>query len=338
MMAQQIVDIANRFIAEKECEAKELAELKKWLADASCQNEVEEWLAENWINAEESESATLIEAIFRQIEEYEGEHKSRKIWTVYRIVKTYRNVAAILLLPLIVAGIWVWFASLNHSGEQYTETYAPRGQKSQITLIDGTKVWLNSDTRIKYPATFGTRQRDLYLDGEAFFDVAKNAHQPFVVHTAQLDVKVLGTKFNIKAYGDEDQIETSLFEGRVNLIIPQTDRQKSREEKMLEVGQTFVFNKAENKLQEGKFSGEEIDGWKNNRLIFKDDTFNNLVHKVERWYDVKIIYDEKLFNDRRLTVELFEGERLERFLEIIGMTLSVDYKYDKERIILTPKK
>ena len=79
------------------------------------------------------------------------------------------------------------------------------------------------------------------------------------------------------------------------------------------------------------------DGWKNNRLIFKNDTFNNLVRKVERWYDVKIVYDEKLFSDRRLTVELYEGERLERLMEIVGMTLSVNYKYDKGKIILTPK-
>lgn len=336
-MVQQIIDIANRFVAKQECSAEELAELKKWLANASSQNEVEEWLAENWISTEESESFTLIETIFKQIEEYESKHNYRTGLSVARIMKIYQKVAAFLLIPLIVAGILGWFVFQNQSGKLFSETFAPRGQKSQITLIDGTKVWLNSDTKIKYPATFSNKQRDVYLEGEAFFEVSKNAHYPFVVHTSKLEVKVLGTKFNIKAYADEDQIETSLFEGRVNLIVPETGKKKIQEEKELTPGQTLVFNKDENKLQEGKFPKEEIDGWKNNRLIFKDDTFSNLVKKVERWYDVKVVYDEKLFNDRRLTVELFEGERFERLMQIISLTLSVDYKYEKGEIILTPK-
>ncbi len=336
-MAQQIIDIANRFIAEKECSSEELAELKKWLADTSSQNEVEKWLAENWINTEESESFTLIETIFRQIEEYEGKRNYRTEWSVTRIMRIYQKVAAFLLIPLIASGVLGWFVFQNQSDKLFSVTFAPRGQKSQITLIDGTKVWLNSDTKIKYPATFSTKQRDVYLEGEAFFEVSKNAHHPFVVHTSKLDVKVLGTKFNVKAYRDEEQIETSLFEGRVNLIVPETGKKKIQEEKELIPGQTLVFNKSENKLQEGKFPKEEIDGWKNNRLIFKDDTFNNLVKKVERWYDVKVVYDEKLFNDRRLTVELFEGERFERLMQIISLTLSVDYKYEKGEIILTPK-
>ncbi len=337
-MTQRIIDIANRFIAERVCSAEELAELKKWLANESSKNEVEEWLAKNWANAGESESFTLIETIFRQIKEYEDKHNyERGLW-VTRILKIYQKVAAFLLIPLIASGILFWFVFQNQSGTLFSETFAPRGQKSQITLIDGTKVWLNSDTKIKYPATFNNKQRDVYLEGEAFFEVTKNAHHPFIVHTSKLDVKVLGTKFNIKAYEDEKQIETSLFEGQVNLIVPESGKRAIQEEKELTPGKTLVFNKSENKLQEGKFPKEEIDGWKNNRLIFKDDTFSNLVKKVERWYDVKVFYDEKLFNDRRLTVELYEGERLERFLEIIGMTLSVDYKYDKGRIILTPKK
>ena len=87
----------------------------------------------------------------------------------------------------------------------------------------------------------------------------------------------------------------------------------------------------------GRFLKEEINGWRKNQLIFKDDTFSNLVRKVERWYDIDIIYDEKQFNDRQLTVELYEGERLERLMEVISLTLSVDYQFENGKIILTPK-
>ncbi|MDP3181104.1 MAG: FecR domain-containing protein, partial [Bacteroidota bacterium] len=240
-----------------------------------------------------------------------------------------------LLIPIIGLGILYWVSQPNQSADQYTETIAPRGQKSQIVLADGTKVWLNSDTKIKYPGNFSKNQRDVYLDGEAFFEVSKNEQQPFVVYTSGLKVKVLGTKFNVKAYADENQIETSLFEGKVNLLM--TNSSDETIEKEVTPGQSIVYSKTNYQLSANKFPQEEINGWKKNQLIFKDDTFNNLVRKVERWYDVKMVYNEKLFNDRRLTVELYEGERLDRLMKIISLALLVDYKYEKGQIILTPK-
>jgi ferric-dicitrate binding protein FerR (iron transport regulator) len=250
-------------------------------------------------------------------------------------MKVYQRIAAFLLIPLIALGFLFWMTQGNGS-RQMVENIVPRGQKSQIILPDGTRIWINSDTKVKYPGNFEKKQRDIYLEGEAFFDVAKETGRPFVVHTSGINVKVLGTKFNVKAYPNENQIETSLFEGKINLT---ADDSKSSDRILKEVnpGEAFVYSKESHKLASKSFQKEEIDGWKNNRLIFKDDTFNNLVRKVERWYDVKILYDEKLFDDRRLTVELYEGERLERLLEIVGMTLSVNYQYDKGKIILTPK-
>ncbi|MDP2115584.1 MAG: FecR domain-containing protein, partial [Bacteroidota bacterium] len=246
-----------------------------------------------------------------------------------------QKIAAFLLIPIIGLGILYWVNQSNQQSDQYTETIAPRGQKSQIVLADGTKVWLNSDTKIRYPGNFSKNQRDVYLDGEAFFEVSKNERQPFVVHTSGVNVKVLGTKFNVKAYSDENQIETSLFEGKVNLLM--TNSSDGTIEKEVKPGQSFVYSKTDRQLVINRFPQDEINGWKKNQLLFKDDTFGKLVRKIERWYNVELVYDEKLFNDRRLTVELFEGERLERLMDILSLALLVDYKYEKEKIILTPK-
>lgn len=335
-MTERIIDIANRFLAEKDCTRQELAELKRWLSDATTHSEVESWLAEHWASSPEIDSTTLIETVFRQIEAYPDKEQPKSGISISRILKVYQKVAAFLLIPLIGLGILFWVSQRNQLSSQYTETIAPRGQKSQIVLTDGTKVWLNSDTKIKYPGNFSKNQRDVYLDGEAFFEVTQNARQPFVVHTSGVDVKVLGTKFNVKAYADESLIETSLFEGKVNLLLndPTSAQQVTKEVKP---GQSFAYSKTDHQVAANKFPQDEINGWKKNQLIFKDDTFSNLVRKVERWYNVKVVYDEKLFNDRRLTVELYEGERLERLMEIISLTLSVDYKYEKGEIILTPK-
>lgn len=335
-MTEKIINIANRFLAEKDCTREELSALKKWLSDPKTQLDVESWLSEHWASSPEIDSTTLIETVFRQIQEYEEEHQSKSGFSIRRILKVYQKVAAFLLIPILGLGILYWVSQYNQPVGQYTETIAPRGQKSQIVLADGTKVWLNSDTKIKYPGNFSKNQRDVYLDGEAFFEVAKNEHQPFVVHTSQVNVKVLGTKFNIKAYADESDVETSLFEGKINLIMNNSSS-GSPVEKEVKPGQSFVYSKTDHQLVANRFPQEEINGWKKNQLIFKDDTFSNLVRKVERWYDVKVVYDEKQFDDRRLTVELYEGERLDRLMSIISLALSVDYKYEKGEIILTPR-
>lgn len=335
-MAEKIVDIANRFLAEKDCTIQELSALKKWLSDPETHSDVESWLSAHWSMSNEIDSNTLIETVFHQIQEYEEEHLPKSGFSIKRILKVYQKVAAFLLIPILGIGIFYWVSQYNQSVGQYTETIAPRGQKSQIVLADGTKVWLNSDTKIKYPGNFSRNQRDVYLDGEAFFEVSKNPHQPFVVHTSMVNVKVLGTKFNVKAYADENQIETSLFEGKINLSMNNSSS-GSPVEKEVKPGQSFVYSKTDHQLVVNKFPQDEINGWKKNQLIFKDDTFSNLVRKVERWYDVKVVYDEKQFNDRRLTVELYEGERLDRLMSIISLALSVDYKYEKGEISLTPK-
>jgi len=335
-MTDKIIDIANRFLAEKNCTSQELSALKRWLSDPVAHSEVEGWLLEHWISSPEIDSNTMIETVFQQIQQYEKVHRQKSGFSLTRILKVYQKVAAFLLIPLIGCGILYWISQYNQSAGQFTETIAPRGQKSQIVLSDGTKVWLNSDTKIKYPGNFGKDQRDVYLDGEAFFEVSKNAHKPFLVHTNGLNIKVLGTKFNVKAYFDEDNVETSLFEGKISLLMtnPWSKETAVREVKP---GQSLLYSKANRELAYSRFPKEEINGWKKNQLIFKDDAFYNLVKRVERWYDVQIIYDEKQFNDRRLTVELYEGERLDRLMEVIRLALSVNYKYEKGKIILTPK-
>lgn len=334
-MTERIIDIANRFLSEKYCSIQELTEFKRWLSDPKTQKEVESWLAENWATSSEIDSNTLIETVFTQIQEYQKEHHMKSRFSVTRILKLYQKIAAFLLIPIIGLGILYWVSQYNQNAGQYTETIAPRGQKSQIVLADGTKVWLNSDTKIKYPGNFSKNQRDVYLDGEAFFEVSENERQPFVVHTSGLKVKVLGTKFNVKAYPDEDQIETSLFEGKVNLLTNNLSDEII--EKEVKPGQSFLYSKTNQQLELNRFPQDEINGWKKNQLIFKDDTFGNLVRKIERWYNVDVIYDEKLFNDRRLTVELYEGERLDRLMEIISLALSVNYKYERGEVVLTPK-
>lgn len=326
--------VAEKFLRNEPCSRQELTALKKWLSDPECGQEVDAWLAVQWTYSPELTSHLSVEEVVRQINQQEKRIRGRESG-YFRLLKFYQKAAAVLLIPLLTAGIF-YLLSQHQPTENQLETIAPRGQKSQIRLSDGTKVWLNSETVIRYSGVFAGGSRDVYLEGEAFFEVTKNSGQPFIVHVSGLDVKVLGTRFNVKAYPDENEIETSLFEGKVNLL-RKDPIGKGIEETSVFPGESYVYDLKSRRLQTRRFAEEEINGWKKNQLIFKDDTFSNLVRKVERWYDVDIVYDEKLFNDRLLTVELYEGERIERLMEIISLTLSVDYRYENEKIILTPK-
>jgi len=335
-MTKSCIDIANRFLAEQPCSRQEIRELKKWLSESAVQPEVEQWLLAHWEASLEVSSEALIESVFSQIKDYEDKYSSGPLFSWAGFVKAYQRIAAVLLIPLIGLGVLYWINQSKPTPVQFTETIAMRGQKSQIVLSDGTKVWLNSDTKIKYPGQFAKNQRDVYLEGEAFFEVARNDHQPFIVHTAGPQVKVTGTKFNVKAYKEDNQVETSLFEGSVEVCINKIGSDHPTQRR-LTPGQSVVCNQNTDELVFVRFPEDEISGWKKNQLIFRDDTFVNLVKKIERWYNIEVVYDEKKFNNRRLTVELYEGERLEKLMEILGLALSVDFQYSKGKIILTPK-
>jgi ferric-dicitrate binding protein FerR (iron transport regulator) len=336
-MTIKIIDIANRFLSGDACSRQELNELKSWLSSPASQSEVESWLSAHWENSDELNSGALIESVYAQIEDYLEGDSVTSTFSWKQALLVYQKIAAVLLIPMIGLGI-LYGISRSGSGVkvQYSETFAPRGQKSQIVLPDGTKVWLNSDTKIRYPGQFDQEQRDIYLEGEAFFEVSRDADRPFFVHCQGPDVKVTGTKFNVRAYADENQVETSLFEGKVEWLLKSGDSDHPVA-KELKPGQSFLYNGNSGQLVAVRFPEDEINGWKKNQLIFKDDTFVKLVKKIERWYNVQVIYDERKFDKRRLTVELYEGERLEKLMDILSLALSVDYRYEKGKIVLTPK-
>ena len=336
-MPEKIFGIANRFSIGQNCKKQELTKLKQWLSYPGAQTEVERWLLEHWSNSAEIDSNAQIEIIFKQIQEYTNVQTLNSNWSFKGIIKIYQKVAALLFIPIVSLGLLYWFANYEPTVELFTEFIIPKGQKSQIILSDSTRVWINSDSKIRYSTSFNRKQRDVYLDGEAYFEVSKDEHKPFIVHVSGLEVKVKGTKFNVKAYPDEDGVETTLFEGKVSVLIPSSNASQSIENE-INPGQAFVYLKSEQKLVATSFKSEQLAGWRKNQLIFENDKFSNLVKKIERWYNVEVVYDESKLQDRRLTVELYQDERLDRLMEIIGLTLSVNYKYQDGKIILSPKK
>jgi ferric-dicitrate binding protein FerR (iron transport regulator) len=236
------------------------------------------------------------------------------------------------------------------------------GAKTKLRLPDGTHVWVNSDSKLSYSGTFKGPLREVYLDGEAYFDVVKDKTRPFIVHTGGIDIRVLGTAFNVKAYKTESTIEATLIHGLIEVTKPdQPDAPKV----ILKPHEKLIFDKYaadENKktdehLANGNFSKEEIKkpaitiaqiannivdsaiietSWVYNRLSFEDEKFDNIALKMERWFNVKITINNDKIKSYKLTGS-FENETIDEALKELQYLITFSYKITGREIEINKK-
>jgi len=173
----------------------------------------------------------------------------------------------------------------------YNTLTIPPGGQYQVVLPDGTQVWLNSSSSLSYPTEFTGNSRTVKLTGEAYFEVAKNKDKPFYVEMNSVQVKVLGTHFNISAYTDDNDLTTTLLEGSVQIS-------KNGSLAMLKPGQQAVVGSNANAITVSKANINEAMAWKNGYFMFDDDNIVNIMKKVSRWYDVDIEYQGNFINQR----------------------------------------
>jgi transmembrane sensor len=203
----------------------------------------------------------------------------------------------------------------------------PVGGQFQIKLSDGTKVWLNAATTLKYPAKFSSTERNVEVDGEAYFEVAKNDKQPFhVMLSDSAGITVLGTHFNVMSYKNEDAKEITLLEGSVSV----SSRNKTDK---LQPGmqETITGNDL---TKRGGVDVEEITGWKDGQFVFHDATIESIMRQVERWYAARIIYQgniKQLFN-----ATISRSEPLSKLLHLLQLNGYVKFKIENKTVYVLP--
>lgn len=209
---------------------------------------------------------------------------------------------------------------------------SPRGQKSKVILADSTVVWLNSDSQLTYSNDFDGDIRYVTLSGEAYFNVKKDPKRPFIVRTTNGDVKVFGTRFNVCSYPDEQLTEATLEEGKIAVSIMGKANPVA-----VNPGQRMVFDKQSGEISLNKVDTKLYTSWKENKLRFDDAIFADVVKKLERWYDVKIILDKDLKYSERYTM-CIKTESLREVLKRLKLTTPMSYKIDEEKVFIYPKK
>ncbi len=232
--------------------------------------------------------------------------------------------AAIILIVLGIGGAAGYFLSKNrylHSGSGIQCYSSMKGSVSKIEFPDGTKVWLNSDSRLTYQEDYKTRQRIAELSGEAYFEIKHRDNFPFRVKAGQIEVRDLGTTFNVKAYPEDHYIETALVEGKADILTNKGDPLVS-----LNPGESAMYYPERKKIELRSISSNVLSDWRNGRFVIRDERLEDIFKELGRWYDVKFRFEDQKLKDYRFTGNLKKSTTVLHVLEMLKLTTDFNYR------------
>lgn len=280
----------------------------------------------DWVDAsEENREAFLKERMLFDIALFSGKQDAKKktIRMMPMLRWTTRIAAAVIVA---VAGYFMTVDYLYNKNSQLQTITVPAGQRAQITLADGTHVWLNSKSTLTYAANFGREERNVKLDGEAYFEVAKNKSIPFYVHTEMHNVRVVGTCFNVCAYNDSKEFETTLVEGIVDIYTPADDQVVTRLQK------NEFFANYDGRCKKTILPSYEYLRWKEGLYCFDDVPFSGILDKLEKYYNVKItVTSPRLLTHQGLTGKFREQDGIEHILRAISKEHPFKFRINEEK-------
>lgn len=204
----------------------------------------------------------------------------------------------------------------------------PRKGEFRLVLSDGTKVWMNSESRIKYPIAFVGKERRVYLEGEAYFEVSKNQEMPFIVDMGKASIQVLGTSFNARAYQDEPQICATLAEGQIQL-------KAGTKNVILAPEEQGIFE-----LITGNLSRKKVDinlymGWKDGRFIFQEQTLEEMMNTLSRWYDIQVFFENSKVREITFSGNLKRYDSFNEIIRLLEMTGMAHFKVNGNSILIS---
>ncbi len=317
------------------CTDKEFEELLAWIREEAMTASGEKMVQEAWnefepdLPADKIKYDRLLDLIHHRIDI--NVNPSRPVITrsgagngIWQVIT---RAAAILLLPVLALLIYTKVSDKDRyiANSNELEVEAPAGSRMNIEFGDGTRVWLNHGSKLRYPYRFDSRCRKVFLTGEAYFVVAHNKNVPFIVSTEDLDIKATGTEFNVSAYHGEDIVETTLVGGQVVLF----EKGGTESIKTMEPGECTRYNSQTKNCTTESGDIKEYVAWKDGLLIFKNDSIPEIAKKLERWYNVEVeIENEK--GKAFTCTGTFSDETFSQVLELMSLPSPVSYR-------LTPK-
>lgn len=249
-----------------------------------------------------------------------------------RFLVWWQRAAAVIVIPLLLISLYLFFnrQSKEELIDSRQELIAPKGTYTQITLPDGSTVWLNSGSKLSYSIPFEKTKRETFLAGEAFFDVKANRESPFIVVADGISITATGTKFNVDAYPSDTLRTITLEEGHVFIESPQQHKKTE-----MDINRQFVWNTNTNRHDVYTVDASLYGKWKEGILIFRDETLENIFKRVARTFNVDISIKDPALAKQRYRAT-FEQESLDEILELLRMSAPIRYSFNGDK--RNPKK
>ena len=290
-------------------------------------SEEEERLILDWVDASpENRKAFQKERMLYDIALFTDEKQMNRKDRKARIIPMLRWSARIAAVVIVAISFGFLFKNYQYEKAACQQTITvPAGQRAQITLADGTKVWLNSKSTLTYASNFGRKERNVELDGEAYFEVAKNKKIPFFVNTEINRVKVVGTHFNVCAYKGSNEFETTLIEGIVDIYPVGSDQVITR------LTKDEFFGSYNGKYKKTTLPSYDYLRWKEGLYCFDDAPLNSLLNKLEKYYNVNISVRNLNILNYRCTGKFKEQDGIEHILKVIQKDHKFTYSINEEK-------
>ena len=216
----------------------------------------------------------------------------------------------------------------NEQANNYNELIVPKGGEFTLTLSDGTKVWLNSQSKIRYPVIFNDITREVYLEGEAYFEVAKDPQHPFHVNARNgVNIEVLGTSFNVRSYTDENAIETVLEEGSVRMS-------QGKDAVILSPGNKAVYLPNE-PIQLTTVNTELYTAWRHGQYIFMEESVENILKQLSRWYDIEVFYSNEAAKSVVFSGDVRKYDDINTLLEAMEIAGGIHFRINGKTQIVS---
>jgi ferric-dicitrate binding protein FerR (iron transport regulator) len=329
--------LLKRYLANQ-LKPEEANLVREWLKNNPDDPLYEELFAEKWVEADDNEGGWNSEASWQSFRtrhnitgtKNPGKQKfigNRKYWAIAASMVLVLGLGwNFFKLPLI-------YHAENEKPLEYITKSTEKGQKLTVFLKDGSKVILNAASRITYPEVFSDSNRLVFLEGEGFFEVAENKAKPFLVHIDGVEVKVLGTSFNVLQ--QKDRVEVSLVSGKVQL---DPDLSKEDEPVLLAAGEAAEVITDSRILQKYDFDPVEKTGWKEGNLVFAKVDFDEILKKLELWYGVEFeVENRHNLDENQHYSGQFHNESLQNVLESIGFSKDFDFSIAEDKVIINCK-
>ncbi|MDC7136305.1 FecR domain-containing protein [Bacteroides zhangwenhongii] len=323
-------DIINRYLTGQ-CSEEELIEVNAWMKESE-ENARQLFRMEEAYHlgkfdryVDKQRLARAEQRLYKRLDEEKG--KQEKILRMHHWMRYAAIIAVILMLG---GGVGYWF--YQESDRQLMVAVANEGIVKEVVLPDGTKVWLNNSATLKYPREFSEKERNVHLEGEAYFEVTKNRHKPFTVQSDAMQVRVLGTSFNFKCDKNCQVAEATLIEGEIEVKGNNEEGQL-----ILAPGQRVELNKSDGRLTVKQVDAKLDAVWHDNLIPFQKADIFTISKALERFYDVKIILSPDIRSDKTYSGVLKRKPEIESVLKSLQNSIPIDYKIVGKNIFISLK-